>query len=104
MTIKLIKQAHDVEGAGLDSRLSGAIFTDLPQSLHQSGIDGVLVQSVKPGSRADSNGLTSGDVIIAASTGEFTDLASWCANFQHRPQQLVVRLLRNNSQYDALLE
>ena len=104
VTIKLKKQPHDVEGAGLDPRLTGAIFTDLPQSFHQSGVDGVLVRSVKPGSRADSNGLTSGDVIIAASTGEFTDLASWCANFQHHPQQLIVRLLRNNTQYDALLE
>jgi hypothetical protein len=40
----------------LDPRLAGATFVDLPESLRQSGINGVLVSEVKRGSRAASNG------------------------------------------------
>ena len=102
--MKLKKQPRHIAGESLDPRLAGATFTDLPQSFHQSGIHGILVRSVQPGSRADANGLAGGDVIIASSAGEFTDLASWNATFQQHPQQLIVRLLRNNTQYEALLE
>jgi serine protease Do len=35
-------------------------------------------------------------VITAATAGEFADLASWRANFQQRPAQLVLRILRGN--------
>ncbi len=52
---------------------------------------------------AAANGLVAGDVIVASSVGEFADLASWRANFQRKPQQLVVRILRGNAQYDALM-
>lgn len=74
-----------------------------PESLRQSGITGVMVSEVKRGGRAAANGLVAGDVIVASSVGEFADLASWRANFQRKPQQLVVRILRGNAQYDALM-
>ena len=80
----------------LDPRLSGATFADLPESLRQSGLNGVLVSDVARGSRAAQSGLASGDVIVAASSGEFTDLASWRASFSPRPQQLVLSVRRGN--------
>lgn len=103
LTAKLKEQDRAVTGDMLDSRLGGATFVDLPESLRQSGITGVMVSEVKRGGRAAANGLVSGDVIVASSVGEFADLASWRANFQRKPQQLVVRILRGNAQYDALM-
>uniref|UniRef100_UPI003F816E83 Do family serine endopeptidase n=1 Tax=Xanthomonas sp. 0924 TaxID=2835534 RepID=UPI003F816E83 len=103
LTAKLKEQDRAVTGDMLDPRLGGATFVDLPESLRQSGITGVMVSEVKRGGRAAANGLVSGDVIVASSVGEFADLASWRANFQSKPQQLVVRILRGNAQYDALM-
>jgi Do/DeqQ family serine protease len=99
----LKEQPRAVAGDSLDPRLAGATFTDLPESLRQSGIDGVLVSEIKRGSRAASNGLAAGDVVLAASAGEFADLASWRANFQRKPQQLVLRILRGDAQANVLM-
>ncbi|KAB7769142.1 Do family serine endopeptidase [Xanthomonas maliensis] len=99
----LKEQDRAVTGDMLDPRLGGATFVDLPESLRQSGVTGVMVGEVKRGSRAAVNGLVSGDVIVAGSVGDFADLASWRANFQRKPPQLVLRILRGNAQYDALM-
>lgn len=93
----LKEQPRAVTGESLDPRLSGATFTDLPESMRQAGLSGVKVSEVKRGSRAATNGLAADDVILQASVGEFADLASWRANFQQRPQQLVLRVWRNGA-------
>src|SRR5690606_36639344 len=92
----LKEQPRAVSGDTLDPRLGGATFADLPESLRQAGVNGVLVNAVARGSRAAQSGLASGDVILASSSGEFTDLASWRASFSPRPQQLVLSILRGN--------
>ncbi len=92
----LKEQPRAVSGDTLDPRLGGATFADLPESLRQAGLNGVLVNEVARGSRAAQSGLASGDVILASSSGQFTDLASWRASFSPRPQQLVVSILRGN--------
>lgn len=93
----LKEQPRAVTGESLDPRLSGATFTDLPESMRQAGLSGVKVSAVKRGSRAATNGLAADDVIIQASVGEFADLAGWRANFQQRPQQLVLRIVRGGA-------
>ncbi|MCF7750438.1 Do family serine endopeptidase [Bacillus subtilis subsp. subtilis] len=93
----LKEQARAVVGDTLDPRLAGATFVDLPEALRQAGISGVQVSEVKRGSRAATSGLAAGDVITETTAGEFADLASWRANFQQRPPQLVVRIIRGNT-------
>ncbi|MDV3467466.1 Do family serine endopeptidase [Stenotrophomonas sp. C3(2023)] len=93
----LKEQPRSVAGESLDPRLGGASFVDLPESLRQSGISGVLVDEVTRGSRAAASGLAKGDIITEASAGEFSDLAGWQANFQQRPAQLVLRIVRGNA-------
>jgi serine protease Do len=93
----LKEQPRAVAGESLDPRLSGATFVDLPETLRQAGSSGVMVSDVKRGSRAANSGLAAGDLIIQASVGEFADLASWRANFQQRPKQLVLRVVRGNA-------
>ncbi|MEG1679023.1 MAG: Do family serine endopeptidase [Stenotrophomonas sp.] len=99
----LKEQPRAVAGDTLDPRLSGATFADLPESLRQAGINGVLVSEVARGSRAAQSGLASGDVILAASSGAFTDLAGWRASFGQRPPQLVLSILRGSSQRGQLM-
>ena len=84
-------------GNQLDERLAGASFAELPESLRRQGLSGVLVDEVARGSRAAQNGLQKGDVILAASSGEFTDLGGFRASFGAQPQQLVLRVLRGRN-------
>src|SRR5690606_26848032 len=84
-------------GAQLDERLAGASFAELPESLRRQGLAGVLVEDVARGSRAAQNSLRKGDVVLAASSGQFTDLGGFRASFATPPEQLVLRVLRGRS-------
>jgi S1-C subfamily serine protease len=118
VTASLREQAKAVEGAALDPRLAGATFTELPERLRQAGANGVLVEKVARGSRAASNGLQGGDVVIAANSGRFDDLPGFRLSFSgpgasdqralgqrsldHRV--LVLRVLRGNLQGDLTMQ
>jgi Do/DeqQ family serine protease len=98
LQIGLQEQARAVAGGDVDPRLAGATFAELPASLRSAGLAGVLVESVARGSRAAQNGLRSGDVVIASSTGSFEDLAAFRAGFTRQPADLALRILRGNQQ------
>ncbi|PJK06574.1 heat-shock protein [Lysobacteraceae bacterium NML71-0210] len=99
---QLKEQARD--GASLDARLAGVTFAELPESLRRQGASGVLVSDVARGSRAAQSGLREGDVILAASSGEFNDLASFRASFHNPPQRLLLRLWRNGQRGQILIQ
>ncbi len=86
-----------LDGTQLDPRLAGASFSDLPESLRRQGLAGVLVDEVARGSRAAQNQLRKGDVVLAASSGEFSDLTGFRASFERPTEQLVLRVLRGRS-------
>ena len=75
-----------------------AELLELPEAVRQSGANGVVVESVARGSRADRNGLRVGDRVVAASAGEFDDLSGFRAGFTQAPAQLVLRVVRGNRQ------
>ncbi|BCT91973.1 heat-shock protein [Lysobacter helvus] len=100
----LREQPRSYEGSALDPRLAGATFTELPERLRQSGLDGVLVSAVSRGSRAAQNGLQKDDVVLAATSGEFGDLGGFRASFAQAPQQLVLRILRGNARGDLQMQ
>ena len=85
-----------VVGTQLDARLGGASFAELPESLRRQGLTGVMVEDVARGSRAAQNGLQRGDVVLAANSGDFSDLTGFRASLVKPPQNLVLRILRGN--------
>ena len=91
------------DGASLDPRLEGVTFGELPESLRRQGASGVQVTAVAAGSRASRAGLRGGDVILEATTGRFTDLASFRASFQQPPQQLAFRIWREGNRIGTLV-
>ncbi|KRB11247.1 Do family serine endopeptidase [Lysobacter sp. Root690] len=93
----LREQPKAMAGAELDPRLTGATFAEVPERLRQSGVSGVVVESVTRGSRAEANNLRKDDVIVAASSGDFDDLPGFRASFTRTPAQLVLRIRRGNS-------
>ena len=100
----LREQPKQIDGAGLDPRLAGASFAELPESLRRQNATGVLVDEVARGSRAARNGLRKGDVIRAASIGEFADLGGFRAGFSERPVELVLVVWRNGQQGQLLMQ
>src|SRR5690606_20133220 len=94
----LREQPRALEGAELDPRLAGARFAELPETARRSGVRGVLVAEVARGSRAERNGLREGDVVLAASSGGFSDLSGFRASLGDQPRQLVLRILRGGGQ------
>jgi S1-C subfamily serine protease len=100
----LREQPRSLPGATLDPRLAGAIFAELPASLRQSGVDGVYVESVARGSRAEANGLRADDIILASTAGKFDDLAGFRLSFGRAPQQLVLRVRRGNAVADLPMQ
>ena len=100
----LREQPRNAQGQRLDPRLAGATFAELPASLRQSGLDGVYVESVARGSRAEANGLRADDIILASTAGKFDDLAGFRLSFGRAPQQLVLRVRRGNAVADLPMQ
>ena len=90
-----------LDGAELDPRLAGASFAELPESLRRQGLSGVVVDKVVPGSRIAQSGLRVGDVVLAANTGQFSDLTGFRAVMATTPAQLYLRVLRNGRAYNV---
>jgi len=87
-------QADRIAGAKLDPRLQGATFGDLPESLRQKGLAGVVVAQVQPGSRAYANNLKAGDLVAQINGSDVHDLAALQAALAARPQRLQFTLVR----------
>ena len=90
-----------LDGADLDPRLAGASFAELPESLRRQGLSGVVVEKVARGSRISQTGLREGDVVLAANTGQFSDLTGFRAVMANTPAQLYLRVLRNGRAYNV---
>ncbi|QQP94151.1 Do family serine endopeptidase [Lysobacter enzymogenes] len=97
LNASLREQPRSLTGADLDPRLTGATFGELPERLRQSGLSGVVVESVTRGSRAEANDLRKDDIVLAASSGNFDDLPGFRASFTRTPAQLLLRVQRGNS-------
>ena len=104
LTASLREQPRSVDGSVLDPRLAGATFAELPEQLRQAGLSGVRVSAVARGSRAEQNALRKDDVVLAASSGEFSDLGGFRASFTQPPRQLVLRVLRGNARGDLQMQ
>ncbi len=98
LTATLREQARALDGATIDPRLAGATFVEVPEAIRRNGLSGVLVEKVAAGSRAAQNGLRAGDLVVAASSGDFADLPGFRASLSQRPAQLAVRIVRGNRQ------
>ena len=72
--------------------------------MRSAGLSGVLVKDVARGSRVAQSGLQAGDVVTAASSDEFADLAGFQASFARKPQQLVLSIQRGNARGNLLVQ
>lgn len=94
LSAALKAQADKLAGVRLDPRLQGATFDDLPETLRQKGLSGVVVAQVAPGSRASANNLQSGDLVAQVNGADVQDLAALQAALAAKPQRLQLTLVR----------
>jgi S1-C subfamily serine protease len=90
---KLTAASTQANGASLDPRLAGASFSDA--SPGDSGVEGVSISNVAPGSRAERNGLASGDVLVGVNNVATPDLAQLRRMFAQHPRVLLLSLVRD---------
>ena len=93
------------DGASFDARLTGATLADIPEAIRRQNAraGGVLVERVEAGSRAHTAGLRDGDLIIAASSGEFRDLAGFRDVLGNRQGELLLRISRGGRIYNVIM-
>jgi len=94
LSAALKAQADKLAGVRLDPRLQGATFGDLPLSLKQKGLTGVVVAQVAPGSRAFANNLQPGDLVAQINGTDVPDLAALQAALAGKPPSLKLTLVR----------
>jgi Do/DeqQ family serine protease len=87
-------QPKEIDGASIDPRLAGASFTDLPERYRQQGLRGVIIAKVTPSSRAATNNLDGGDLVLGINRRVVSDLADFRAQMAARPSVLVLNLQR----------
>ena len=94
------------DGARFDARLTGATLSDLPEAYRRQypNARGVLVEKVAQDSRAWRNNLREGDVIVAANSGEFRDLAGFRDTLADEPRQLVLQVSRRGRIGNLMME
>ncbi len=100
----LAPRVTELAGAKLDARLAGARLGVLPERLRRQGVSGVLVLDVSDGSRAFTNGLREGDLVIGINRRDVSDLAALERGLSARPAQLLLTLVRGQRSYFAVME
>ena len=100
----LAPRVTELAGAKLDARLAGARLGVLPERLRRQGVSGVLVLDVSDGSRAFTNGLREGDLVIGINRRDVSDLAALERALSARPAQLLLTLVRGQRSYFAVME
>ncbi|MCO5095162.1 MAG: Do family serine endopeptidase [Chiayiivirga sp.] len=101
---RLAARRTDLDGARADPRLTGARLGSVPERLRRQGVAGVLVSEVETGSRAERNGLRSGDLITAVNRRDVADLDALERSLGTSDTQLLLTLVRGNRAYLAVME
>jgi len=97
LQIRAALRALPRDGASFDARLTGATFSDLPETVRRQNnrAFGVLVEKVETDSRAARSGLREGDLIFQVNQRSFNDLASLRDLLADEPRQLVLSVSRH---------
>ncbi|WP_386068015.1 DegQ family serine endoprotease [Tahibacter sp. UC22_41] len=105
VTAKLVgRNTASAEGQNLDPRLGGAQFADLGERQRQQGLRGVTIARVASGSRAESNSLRSGDVVVAVNQVDIRSLDDLTALTKRRPRQLLLTVVRGQNAFFVMCE
>jgi serine protease DegQ len=98
------RDAASAEGQTLDPRLGGAQFIELGERQRQQGLRGVAIARVASGSRAESNNLRSGDVVVAVNQVDIRNVEDLKALSKRQPRQLLLTVVRGQNAFFVMCE
>ncbi|MER3547050.1 MAG: heat-shock protein [Rhodanobacteraceae bacterium] len=104
VSAKLAANADALTGDALDPRLSGASFVELPNDVRAQGINGVGVSDVQDGSRAASQGLAPGDIVIGVNNRSTPNITALRRALNAHPRQLVLNVVRGGQLGQVVIE
>lgn len=116
--LKVLRDGHEItattkltgrdtasaEGQNLDPRLGGAQFVELGERQRQQGLRGVTIARVADGSRAESNNLRNGDVVVAVNQVDIRTLEDLKALSKRQPRQLLLTVVRGQNAFFVMCE
>lgn len=100
----VIQPPPRLEGADLDTRLEGAVFSELPPRLRSEREAGVLLEQLAEDSRLAWKGLREGDVITGANRRRVRDLTEFRAAIAVSGSSMLLQILRNGEVYIARIQ
>lgn len=92
---KLTQVSGQAAGAALDPRLTGATFVDTPGGEDDTGVEGVTLSRVAPGSRAARDGLVAGDILVGINNVATPNLERLRRVLALHPRNLIVTVVRD---------
>jgi len=105
LTMSLVApQLANASGGKLDPRLEGAELTDSNDRQRRSGITGASITRLAPGSRASSNGLKVGDVIVAVNQVNIDSVRDLTNILSRRPRQLLLSVVRGREMFFVMMQ
>ena len=91
------EQLTRTDGGKLDPRIAGAELSDVGERVRREGLNGVSVAHVAAGSRAATNGLKQGDLIVAVNQVQIAGLADLTSLAARHPRQLLLAVVRDRA-------
>ncbi len=99
------QQASTADGGRYSAHLEGAVLSDIQEGSPLYGkLEGVVVQSVERGSRAQRSGLREGDVILSVNKHPVGSLAEMGKVIKGKQRALLLNLQRGNTALFMLLQ
>jgi serine protease DegQ len=87
------------DGGTFDARLAGAELADSGERARRAGVRGVSIIRVSPDSRAERNGLRTGDLIFGVNNVRVGTLAELKPLAKNPPRRLQLAIVREGEQY-----
>jgi serine protease DegQ len=100
----VIQAVPTLNGAELDHRFEGALFTELGVRLKQDNISGVLLEELEPQSRLDREGLAAGDVITGVNRQRIHNLGDFTRELESKHGSIVLQIRRKGRAYIARID
>jgi Do/DeqQ family serine protease len=98
-TAKLVAETSDASGATVDARLTGAELGAAGARARRDGLQGVRVSRVAANSRAATNGLQAGDLIIGVNQTDIAGVDDLKALLAQRPRQALLSVVRGRQAF-----
>jgi len=100
----VIQAVPKLNGAELDHRFAGALFTDLGVRHKQDNVSGVLLEELEPRSRLDREGLVVGDVITGVNRKRIHNLDDLSREMKSKHGNIVLQIRRKGRAYIARID